>query len=65
MTAACEPAFKPRCWLLTLHSTFVDTAANLQSPKPQDRLAKGEAEGTQYNYEEPVNSAVFAHQLHL
>ena len=31
----------------------------LQGPKPADRLAKGEAEGTTYNYEEPVNSAVF------
>lgn len=30
-----------------------------QGPKPADRLAKGEAEGAQYDYEERINFAVF------
>ena len=31
----------------------------MQGPKPQDRLAKGEPQDAQYNFEEPINQAVF------
>jgi hypothetical protein len=30
-----------------------------QGPKPADRLAKGEAPGTKYDYEEKIDFAVF------
>ena len=35
------------------------TAASLQGPKPQDRLAKGEPQDAQYSFEDPINQAVF------
>lgn len=31
----------------------------LQGPKPTELLARGEAEGTMYNFEDPINFAVF------
>lgn len=31
----------------------------MQGPKPAERLAKGEPEGTQYDFEEKINFAVF------
>lgn len=31
----------------------------VQGPKPADRLAKGEPEGTEYDYESKVDFAVF------
>ena len=31
----------------------------MQGPKPQDRLAKGEAQDAQYNFEDAINQAVF------